>query len=87
MQWKDTINIPMETTARFLVSFDERPGEWMFHRHILDHAEGGLMGTVNVGGVKTTEHIQKRAGRQCRSAGGDRWDTPTSTCRPANLPT
>ena len=34
---------------------------------------------------------QKRAGRQCRSAGGDRWDTPTRrpadlpTCQPANL--
>jgi FtsP/CotA-like multicopper oxidase with cupredoxin domain len=56
MEWKDTINIPMETTARFLVTFDERPGEWMFHCHILDHAEGGLMGTVIVGDVKPTEH-------------------------------
>ena len=60
MEWKDTINIPMETTARFLVLFDERPGEWMFHCHILDHAEGGLMGTVNVGGVRTTEHVHKK---------------------------
>jgi FtsP/CotA-like multicopper oxidase with cupredoxin domain len=49
LAWKDTINIPMKTTARFLIMFDERPGEWMFHCHILDHAEGGLMGTVQVG--------------------------------------
>ena len=48
--WKDTINVPMKTTARLLVTFDERPGEWMIHCHILDHAEGGLMGTVRVGG-------------------------------------
>ena len=47
--WKDTVNIPMKTTARLLVTFDERPGEWMIHCHILDHAEGGLMGTVRVG--------------------------------------
>jgi FtsP/CotA-like multicopper oxidase with cupredoxin domain len=55
--WKDTVNIPMNTTARFLVSFDERPGNWMFHCHILDHADGGLMGTVQVGDVRTTEHV------------------------------
>jgi FtsP/CotA-like multicopper oxidase with cupredoxin domain len=57
MQWKDTINIPMKTTARFLVTFDERPGQWMFHCHILDHAEGGLMGTIVVGDVPTKEHV------------------------------
>jgi FtsP/CotA-like multicopper oxidase with cupredoxin domain len=60
MEWKDTINIPMETTARFLVNFDERPGEWMFHCHILDHADGGLMGTVNVGNVPTAAHVHSR---------------------------
>ena len=31
------------------MTFDERPGTWMFHCHILDHADGGLMGTVHVG--------------------------------------
>jgi FtsP/CotA-like multicopper oxidase with cupredoxin domain len=62
MQWKDTINIPMKTTARYLVHFDERPGQWMFHCHILDHAEGGLMGTVVVGDVPTVEHIHKSGG-------------------------
>jgi FtsP/CotA-like multicopper oxidase with cupredoxin domain len=59
MQWKDTVNVPMKTTARFLVTFDERPGQWMFHCHILDHAEGGLMGTVVVGDVPTVEHMHK----------------------------
>jgi FtsP/CotA-like multicopper oxidase with cupredoxin domain len=48
MAWKDTINVPMNSTARVLVTFDERPGTWMFHCHILDHAEIGLMGTVHV---------------------------------------
>ena len=53
--WKDTLNIPMKTTAHLLVAFDERPGTWMIHCHILDHAEGGLMGTVQVGDT-ATEH-------------------------------
>ena len=60
MAWKDTINIPMESTARFLVTFDERPGEWMFHCHILDHADGGLMGTVQVGPPSTKPHTHQK---------------------------
>jgi FtsP/CotA-like multicopper oxidase with cupredoxin domain len=48
MAWKDTLNVPLDGTARFLVVFDERPGMWMFHCHILDHAEGGLMGHVHL---------------------------------------
>ncbi len=56
--WKDTVNVPMKSTVRLLVRFDERPGDWMIHCHILDHAEGGLMGTVRVGegGGSTTTH-------------------------------
>ena len=46
--WKDTIHVPAESTRRFLVKLD-RPGSWMYHCHILDHAEAGLMSTVDVG--------------------------------------
>ncbi len=56
MALKDTVNVPMKTTVRLLVTFDERPGEWMFHCHILDHADGGLMGTVVVGDGDTKGH-------------------------------
>ena len=48
--WKDTIHVAVEKTKRFLVKFD-RPGSWMFHCHILDHAEAGLMSTVDVGDI------------------------------------
>ena len=60
LAWKDTVNVPMKTTARLLVTFDERPGEWMFHCHILDHADGGLMGTVLVGGGSPGAHVHKQ---------------------------
>ncbi|MDH4065500.1 MAG: multicopper oxidase family protein [Acidobacteriota bacterium] len=56
LAWKDTLNVPMKTTLRVLIDFDERPGEWMFHCHILDHAEGGLMGTVLVGPGTASGH-------------------------------
>lgn len=48
MAWKDTLNVPIDGTIRFVVLFDERPGMWMFHCHILDHADGGLMGHVHL---------------------------------------
>lgn len=56
LAWKDTVNIPQKSTVRLIVHFDERPGEWMFHCHILDHAEGGLMGTVLVGNPNGQAH-------------------------------
>ncbi|MDH4066681.1 MAG: multicopper oxidase domain-containing protein, partial [Acidobacteriota bacterium] len=61
LTWKDTLNVPMKTTLRVLIDFNERPGEWMFHCHILDHAEGGLMGTVLVGpGTSTSGHVHTK---------------------------
>jgi FtsP/CotA-like multicopper oxidase with cupredoxin domain len=50
LAWKDTIHVPVDATKRFLVKLDRR-GSWMFHCHILDHAEIGLMSTVDVGDV------------------------------------
>ncbi len=45
--WKDTINIPQKSTVRFAVQYDP-PGTWMFHCHILEHAELGMMGDLMV---------------------------------------
>jgi FtsP/CotA-like multicopper oxidase with cupredoxin domain len=47
-EWRDTVNVPVDGTLRFAVQFDERPGMWMFHCHILDHADAGMMGTVHL---------------------------------------
>jgi FtsP/CotA-like multicopper oxidase with cupredoxin domain len=60
LAWKDTVNVPMKSTVRLLVSFNERPGQWMFHCHILDHADGGLMGTVMVGDGAPKAHTHKQ---------------------------
>ena len=43
-EWKDTVNVPTKSELAIAVRFDERPGTWMFHCHILDHAEAGMMG-------------------------------------------
>lgn len=47
-EWRDTVNVPVNATVRFLVDFDARPGMWMFHCHILDHADAGMMGMIHV---------------------------------------
>jgi FtsP/CotA-like multicopper oxidase with cupredoxin domain len=47
-EWKDTVNVPVEDELRIAVRFDERPGMWMYHCHILDHAEVGMMGQLHV---------------------------------------
>jgi FtsP/CotA-like multicopper oxidase with cupredoxin domain len=45
--WKDTVNVPKLSTVRFAVQYDPL-GMWMFHCHILEHAELGMMGTLMV---------------------------------------
>ncbi len=47
-EWKDTVNVPTKSEITIAVRFDERPGAWMFHCHILDHAEAGMMGHLVV---------------------------------------
>ncbi|HUS20466.1 MAG TPA: multicopper oxidase family protein [Aeromicrobium sp.] len=47
-EWKDTVNVPVKSRVRISVRFDDRPGMWMFHCHILDHAEVGMMGHLHV---------------------------------------
>ena len=45
--WKDTINVPAMSRFTAAVRFDE-PGVWLYHCHILEHAEGGMIGSVTV---------------------------------------
>jgi FtsP/CotA-like multicopper oxidase with cupredoxin domain len=46
--WKDTVNVPRHQSARFIVRFDNYPGKWMFHCHILDHEDQGMMGVLEI---------------------------------------
>ena len=45
--WKDTVNVPRRSTLRFVVRYGE-PGTWMYHCHILEHAERGMMADLKV---------------------------------------
>jgi FtsP/CotA-like multicopper oxidase with cupredoxin domain len=46
--WKDTVNVARHQTVRFVVRYENHPGNWMFHCHILDHEDHGMMGVLQV---------------------------------------
>ncbi len=48
LAWRDTINIPAGQTVVFRTRLEDHPGRWMFHCHILEHAERGMMGELEV---------------------------------------
>ncbi len=45
--WKDTVVVPQHSNVRFAVTYDAA-GMWMYHCHILEHAERGMMGVLHV---------------------------------------
>jgi FtsP/CotA-like multicopper oxidase with cupredoxin domain len=45
--WKDTVLVPAYKRLRFAVRYGG-PGHWMYHCHILEHQEGGMMGVLEV---------------------------------------
>ncbi len=47
-EWKDTVDVPVGAELKIAIRFEDRPGMWMYHCHILDHAEVGMMGQLLV---------------------------------------
>jgi FtsP/CotA-like multicopper oxidase with cupredoxin domain len=46
-EWLDTVLIPPRETAEIAFVADN-PGDWMFHCHILDHQDSGMMAVIRV---------------------------------------
>ena len=46
--WEDTVNVPPRSRVRIAWLPDDRPGEWMYHCHILEHHEAGMMAHFEV---------------------------------------
>jgi FtsP/CotA-like multicopper oxidase with cupredoxin domain len=45
---EDTVNVPPKSTVRIAFLPDDRPGEWMYHCHILEHHASGMMAHFEV---------------------------------------
>ncbi len=46
--WKDTVRVAPGETVRLLMHFDKQEGLYMFHCHILEHEDMGMMGQYQV---------------------------------------
>lgn len=46
--WRDTVNIPTGQSVTILVPFEDYSGTTVYHCHILDHEDLGMMATINV---------------------------------------
>jgi FtsP/CotA-like multicopper oxidase with cupredoxin domain len=45
-EWKDTVNVPADSWVRIRIPFRDYRGRTVYHCHILDHEDLGMMGTV-----------------------------------------
>ncbi len=48
LSWEDTVNVPAFGRVRIAWMPDDRPGEWMYHCHILEHHAAGMMAHFDV---------------------------------------
>ena len=46
--WEDVVNLPPRSTVRIAWMPEDRPGAWMYHCHILEHHEAGMMGHFEI---------------------------------------
>jgi FtsP/CotA-like multicopper oxidase with cupredoxin domain len=46
--WKDTVLVRAGETVRFRVRFTDFPGKTVYHCHILDHEDLGMMGNLMI---------------------------------------
>lgn len=47
--WKDTVNVPAGGSVRLVVPFTGITGRTVYHCHILDHEDLGMMGVIDTG--------------------------------------
>lgn len=48
LSWEDTVNVPAFGKVRIAWVADDRPGEWMYHCHIIEHHAAGMMAHFEV---------------------------------------
>ncbi len=48
-RWRDVVNVPASGRVTVLIAFEDFSGRTVYHCHILDHEDEGMMGTVAVG--------------------------------------
>ena len=47
LMWQDVVNIPARGSTRVRIAFEDFSGKTVYHCHILDHEDNGMMGIIN----------------------------------------
>jgi len=45
--WQDVVNVPAKNSIRVRIPFDDFTGKTVYHCHILDHEDAGMMGIID----------------------------------------
>ena len=48
VRWQDVVNVPARGRVRVRIAFDDFTGRSVYHCHILDHEDRGMMGVIDV---------------------------------------
>ncbi len=51
--WKDTVDVPGGAQVTIRIPFVGHTGRTVYHCHILDHEDIGMMGVINVAATPT----------------------------------
>ena len=46
--WQDVVNVPAHSQSRVRIAFEDFTGSAVYHCHILDHEDNGMMGVISV---------------------------------------
>ena len=46
--WQDVVNVPAHSQSRVRIAFEDFTGTAVYHCHILDHEDNGMMGVISV---------------------------------------
>jgi FtsP/CotA-like multicopper oxidase with cupredoxin domain len=65
--WKDTYNLKPKSKIKIAWMPDNRPGRWMYHCHILEHHEAGMMANFEVVDPNRPETRQPNAVHGCHT--------------------
>jgi len=47
LMWQDVVNVPARSTTRVRIAFEDFSGKTVYHCHILDHEDNGMMGIIS----------------------------------------
>ena len=47
-EWQDVGNVPARSSVRVRIPFEDFTGKSVYHCHILDHEDSGMMGIIEV---------------------------------------